>query len=117
MADFHDAEIPGPAELAAIELFQQLAALSPAEDETAVRLTVRLGSGRFVGDVLLSAKAVDALNDATTSLNALIADGGETTAPGPVTVPLMGDVPDLTADEAAEFHASIQTFLDQDGDA
>lgn len=115
---------PGPDELAAMELFHQLLALSPAGHETALRLTVRLGNGRYVGDALLSEKDVAALNDTLVSLNAFRADledetapnEGEAPAPGPVTVPLIEDVPELTADEAAEFHAGIQGFFDQDGD-
>lgn len=112
-------ELPGPDGLAALELFHQLAALSPADAATAAKITVRDADGRYIGDVLLSAKAVDALNDATTSLNAYIADGGEGLAPAPeaVTVPLMEDVPELTDEEAADFHTGIESFLRQDGDA
>lgn len=112
-----NSELPGPDDLAALELFHQLAALSPADAETAAKITVRAANGRFVGDVLLSAKAIDALNDATTSLNAYIADGGEASAPEAVTVPLMDDVPELTDEEAAEFHDGIESFLRQDGQA
>jgi hypothetical protein len=61
-------------ELRAIELAAQLAALSPEGDPTAVRMTLRLGDGRLVGEALLSPKAVEALTDSVISLNAYRAD-------------------------------------------
>jgi hypothetical protein len=61
-------------ELRAIELVAQLAALSPEGDPTSVRMTLRLGDGRLVGEALLSARAVEALTDDMVSLNAYQAD-------------------------------------------
>lgn len=57
-------------ELSAIELVAQLAALSPEGDLTSVRITVRTGTGRLVGEALLSAKAVETLTDTVVSVNA-----------------------------------------------
>lgn len=67
MAD-HEPELSRE-ELQAIELCAQLAALSPEGDLTAVRVTLRVGNGRLVGEALLSAKAVEALTDSVISLN------------------------------------------------
>ncbi|MFI2620364.1 hypothetical protein [Streptomyces sp. NPDC018584] len=77
----HNDNAMGPNELAAQELFQQLINLSPADDETALRITVRLGDSRYIGDALLSAKDVAAVNDALVSLNAYRADADAETAP------------------------------------
>lgn len=77
----HNDHAMSPDELAAQELFQQLLALSPGIDETALRLTIRLGDGRYVGDLLLSANDVAALNDSLISLNAYRADTNPTQRP------------------------------------
>jgi hypothetical protein len=61
-------------ELRAIELVAQLAALSPEGDATSVRVTLRMGNGRLVGEALLSEKAVEALTASALSLNAYLAD-------------------------------------------
>ncbi|MFD9443390.1 hypothetical protein [Streptomyces sp. NPDC060001] len=66
--DGHEHELSRE-ELQAIELCAQLAALSPEDDPTAVRITLRIGNGRLVGEALLSAKAVEALTDSVISLN------------------------------------------------
>lgn len=83
------------AELAAMELHQQLIALSPPGDDTALRLTIRLGDGRHVADVKLSARDVEALNDALVSLNAYRADLEADTAPtgaeDPAALPAVDD--------------------------
>lgn len=100
-------ENPGPEDLAALELFQQLAALSPAEDATAVRLTIRLPNGRYVGDVLLSAKAEEALTDATISLNSYLADGGE----APVLEP-SAPLPEVDPGDVAEMISALQDLAD-----
>ncbi|MGW2863314.1 hypothetical protein [Streptomyces sp. NPDC001205] len=50
-------------------LLEQLQALSPKEDGTCGRLSVRNATGDFLGEALLSEKAVEALTAWTTSLN------------------------------------------------
>ena len=63
-------------DLKALALLAQLQQLSPTDAETAVRLTLRTAAGDYLGEALLSAKAVDALTDATCSLNAFLETGG-----------------------------------------
>ena len=67
-----------PEQLRALELFNELAALSPASDPTAIRISLRMPDGSYVGDALLSTDAVTALTDSTRSLNAYLG----THAPG-----------------------------------
>ena len=54
-----------PDEMRATELLMQLQALSPASEATAVRITVRMADGTYLGDALLSEDAVNRLSDAT----------------------------------------------------
>lgn len=57
-------------ELRALALFHQLAALSPDDGDTDLRITIRLADGRFMGDVKLSRRDVEAATDALASVNA-----------------------------------------------
>ncbi|MFE9812438.1 hypothetical protein [Streptomyces sp. NPDC005548] len=91
-------------ELRAIELIAQLAALSPEGDPTSVRITARLGDGRLIGEALLSAKAVEALTDATISLNAYQEDQE---AGGLLADPL----PEVDADDVDVLVAELQNML------
>lgn len=59
-------------ELRILALLAELQQLSPADTETAARLTVRNADGDFLGEALLSDKAVAALADATVSMNAYL---------------------------------------------
>lgn len=57
-----------PDEMRAVELLMQLQALSPADAATAVRMSLRMPDGSYIGDALLSTNAVAALTDATLSM-------------------------------------------------
>ncbi|MFB7359580.1 hypothetical protein [Streptomyces gardneri] len=57
-----------PEEMRAVELLMQLQALSPEDAPTAVRVSLRMPDGSYVGEALLSADAVDALNDSTLAM-------------------------------------------------
>ncbi|MFF8610763.1 hypothetical protein ACF06X_33195 [Streptomyces sp. NPDC015346] len=57
-----------PDEMRAVELLMQLQALSPDTATTVLRISLRMPDGSYIGDALLSANAVAALNDATLSL-------------------------------------------------
>ncbi|WP_331746840.1 hypothetical protein [Streptomyces sp. NBC_00842] len=78
-------------DLLVLALLAQLQQLSPAEAKTAARLTVRNADGDFLGEALLSDKAVDALVDSTTSLNAYLENE-------PAAVPGTDIDPDLEAE-------------------
>ncbi|WP_331723442.1 hypothetical protein [Streptomyces atratus] len=67
-------------ELRVLALLAQLQRLSPADAKTAARLTVRNSDGEFIGEALLSDKAVTALTESTLSLNLHLQS--EPTAPG-----------------------------------
>jgi hypothetical protein len=56
-------------EIRALALFTQLANLSPEDAEVDARITIRLGNGKFMGDVLLSARDMEALTDALAAVN------------------------------------------------
>ncbi|MFE1451981.1 hypothetical protein [Streptomyces olivaceoviridis] len=60
-----------PEELAALELYHQLANLSPDNGERALMVTLRLPNGRYVGDVWLSKQDVPDLSDACIGLAAV----------------------------------------------
>lgn len=55
-------------DLAALKLLAQIQRLTAAGDETAARLTIRNAAGEWIGDVPLSARAVEALTDGTMSV-------------------------------------------------
>ncbi|WP_448333458.1 hypothetical protein [Streptomyces sp. DSM 41534] len=90
-----------PQEVRALALFTQLGNLSPDDGEVDVRITVRLGDGKFMGDVLLSARDVDALTDAIASLNAYKRDMRDETNP------------DLTPEAAEQLHPEALDDLEQ----
>lgn len=56
-------------EMRALALFHQLVALSPDDGDTDLRITIRLADGRFMGDVKLSRKDVEAATDALAAVN------------------------------------------------
>ncbi|HEX5567109.1 MAG TPA: hypothetical protein VFY14_09340 [Streptomyces sp.] len=60
-----------PAELAALELYHQLANLSPDNGDRALLITLRMPNGRYVGDVWLSTQDVQDLADAGVGLAAV----------------------------------------------
>jgi hypothetical protein len=60
-----------PEELAALELYHQLVNLSPDQGKPAVLVTLRLPSGRYVGDVWLTVPDVNDLSDACVGLAAV----------------------------------------------
>ncbi|MGW5529414.1 hypothetical protein [Streptomyces xanthochromogenes] len=53
-----------------LALLNQLQALSPKQDGTAVRLTLRTATGDFLGEALVSEKAMGELTAWTAALNA-----------------------------------------------
>ncbi|MEW2393041.1 hypothetical protein AB0933_32240 [Streptomyces venezuelae] len=108
--DRNDNTAMGPNELAAMELFHQLLALSPEGDETTLRLTVRLGNSRFIGDVLLSAKDVAALNDALVSLNAYRADLEDETAPADEPPPTADALPPVADDDVTDMVNALENL-------
>ncbi|MGA4960260.1 hypothetical protein [Streptomyces lavendulocolor] len=57
-----------PRYLKALELVQNLLALSPDDGDVAARLRIETGSGAFAGEVLLSGKDLDALTAAVARL-------------------------------------------------
>lgn len=63
-----------PQEVRALALYTQLSHLSPDDREVDARITIRLSNGKFMGDVLLSARDLEALTDAIASLNAYARD-------------------------------------------
>jgi hypothetical protein len=71
-----------PEELAALELYHQLINLSPEQGKFAVLVTLRLPSGRYVGDVWLTVPDVNDLSDACVGL-AAVRDYEHATAPLP----------------------------------
>ncbi|QKW31500.1 hypothetical protein HUT11_35650 (plasmid) [Streptomyces seoulensis] len=60
-----------PEELAALELYHQLANLSPDNGDRALMVTLRLPNGRYVGDIWLSTQDVQDLADASVGLAAV----------------------------------------------
>ncbi|MFD3337405.1 hypothetical protein ACFWV1_32960 [Streptomyces sp. NPDC058700] len=57
-----------PDEMHAAALLLQLQALSPKDAATAIRISLRMPDGTYLGDALLSRNAADALTDATLAL-------------------------------------------------
>ncbi|MEV7034584.1 hypothetical protein AB0N99_30685 [Streptomyces sp. NPDC093272] len=70
-----------PTEMAALELFHQLANLSPDDSDRSLIVSLRLPNGRHVGDVALSAADVTALSDAARVKR--MADDGQVAWPVP----------------------------------
>jgi hypothetical protein len=92
MPDRHEQQ-PSKQELAALELYHQLVNLSPDNGDIALRLTLRLPNGAYVGDVLLSSGDVEALADASLGMS-LVREAAAAAGP----LPLDDDTTDL--DEA-----------------
>lgn len=66
-----DARENTPGELAALELYHQLANLSPDDGDRTLMVTLRMPNGRYVGDVWLSMRDVQDLADASVGLAAV----------------------------------------------
>lgn len=98
-------------DLRAIELLKQLQAISSEGAQTAIRVSLRMPDGAYVGDALLSAQAVEALTDSTINLNAYLETG--------VGDPHMtaGPLPVLDDDATEEFLSEIEAFLTDGGQA
>ncbi|MET8571879.1 hypothetical protein [Streptomyces sp. NPDC004783] len=60
-----------PEELAALELYHQLANLSADNGDRSLMVTLRLPNGRYVGDVWLSKQDINDLSDACVGLAAV----------------------------------------------
>lgn len=76
-------EQPSKQELAALELYHQLVNLSPDNGDIALRLTLRLPNGAYVGDVLLSQGDVERLADAAMAMG-FLSEAEPAAAPLPV---------------------------------
>ncbi|CAM5500633.1 MULTISPECIES: hypothetical protein [Streptomyces] len=94
-----------PQEIRALALFTQLANLSPDDGETDARITIRLGNGKFIGDVLLPARDMDAVTDAVASLNAYRRDMRDETDPALAPAATEQLHPEALADLQAYFAA------------
>ncbi|MFD8516561.1 hypothetical protein ACFV27_37155 [Streptomyces antimycoticus] len=92
-----------PQETRALALFTQLANLSPDDGNVDARITIRLGDGKFTGDVLLSARDMEALTDAVASLNAYRRDMRDDTDPTLAPAATEQLHPDALADLKAYF--------------
>lgn len=98
-----DARENTPEELAALELYHQLANLSPDDGDRTLMVTLRMPNGRYVGDVWLSMRDVQDLADASVGLAAVrdhqdAVDSGE---------PLL----DVDADDVADLISETEAFL------
>lgn len=103
-------------EMRALALFHQLVALSPDDGEVDLRITIRLADGRFMGDVKLSRKDVEAATDALAAVNDYAkAERGEMAALGELMAAGQELHPEALADLEAHF-ASID-LGDTDGGA
>lgn len=103
-------------EMRALALFHQLVALSPDDGDTDLRITIRLADGRFMGDVKLSRKDVEAATDALAAVNDYAkAERGEMAALGELMAAGQELHPEALADLEAHF-ASID-LGDTDGGA
>jgi hypothetical protein len=100
---------PTPEELAAIELRHGLASLGPDTDR-ALMVTLRTPSGRYIGDVWLSAQDVEALSDACVSIAAYRNCDDDAAAP----LPLAED--DLTEKDVTEVITAFQQLLGNGGE-
>ena len=100
-----------PQELAALELYHQLVNLSPDDGDIALRLTVRLPNGNYVGDVLLSMQDVERLTDAAIQ----IVVHQEWDRQDQPAAPLDAD-DSVTDDEVADVFAGFEALLNgEDG--
>ncbi|MFI0822220.1 hypothetical protein ACH4TX_41710 [Streptomyces sp. NPDC021098] len=110
-----------PQELRALALYTQLASLSPDDGEVDARITIRLGDGQFMGDVLLSARDMEAVTDALASVNAYArAERGDETDEMTAVGGLMAeaDIPELNPVALAQLQELDVTDLgEQDGGA
>ncbi|MGW2739099.1 hypothetical protein ACWC4D_33480 [Streptomyces sp. NPDC001288] len=70
-----------PEELAALELYHQLANLSDDNADRALMITLRMPNGRYVGDVWISKQDIEALTDSSLGLAMMRADRGDHTEP------------------------------------
>lgn len=103
-------------EMRALSLFQQLVALSPDDGETDLRVTIRLADGRFIGDVKLSRRDVEAATDALAAVNDYArAERDEMAALG---AEMLTPVPELNPVALAQLQELDVTDLgDVDGEA
>ncbi|MFE6474634.1 hypothetical protein [Streptomyces rochei] len=88
-----------PEELAALELYHQLANIS-GDDNRALMVTLRLPNGRYVGDVWLSKQDVADLSDACVGLAAVRDYTDATQLPDPDNVDFAAEI------KALENHAN-----------
>ncbi|MFF7476651.1 hypothetical protein [Streptomyces sp. NPDC008092] len=94
-----------PEELAALELYHQLANLSDETADRALLLTLRMPNGRYVGDVWLSRQDVEGLTDSSLGLAMVKADHGQQAEP----------LLDVDANDIADVIAEAESFLTDGG--
>jgi hypothetical protein len=86
------------------ELRQQLLALS-ADTECGGRITFRAPNGKYVGEVTLSVRDIEAVTDSLISLNYYRADMAEATRPAE-------PLPEVDAAEVAAMISALQDLAD-----
>ncbi|NUS82692.1 MAG: hypothetical protein HOY75_08060 [Streptomyces sp.] len=113
MADHNDDQQPSSQELAAMELYHQLLNLSDDDGDRALMVTLRLPSGRYVGDVWLSQKDVEDVADSLIERAIRRADAAEGLIPAEP-LPICED--DLTAETVDDTIAEFEHLLANGGD-
>lgn len=94
-------------EQAALALYHQLVNLSPDDGDIFLRLTVRLGNGRLIGDVVLSSNDTSELTEAVVNLREHREMFGDLAGPLPIAE---GDITDALVDGmAAEFEEFLKS--------
>lgn len=111
MADFDDIPQPTSEELAALELYHQLLNLGPDNGDRALMVTLRLPSGRYIGDVWLSTTDVELTVDKLIAVNIQRADLDD-----PPADPLP-ELPQVDWKDVADVVHGFQQLLSEDGDA
>lgn len=110
--DDHSNEQPvSKDELAALELYHQLAGMSPEDSDRALLITLRLPNCRLVGELWLSPQDVERLIDAALAIVEQRILHGDPEQPAP---PLPIDENDIDADVLG---AEAEAFLKNGGQA
>jgi hypothetical protein len=102
-------------EMRALALFQQLVALSPDDGELDLRVTIRLADGRFIGDVKLPRRDMEALTDALAAVNDYARVERDEMAD--LGAAMLAPVPELNPVALAQLQELDADFGDTDGEA
>jgi len=108
MADFDNEQQPTSQELAALELYHQLLNLGPDNGDQALMVTLRLPSGRYIGDLWLSTTDVETAVDKLIAVNIQRADLDD---------PPADPLPQVDWKDVADVVHGFQELLSEDGDA